>query len=158
MVRPQSSNMQVESSMKKLCQSCQDSEQRVARGWLWGRNRHGQRERMTLWLKTAKWKGEWQVISELQVLWELRWEGDCGKLKQSGKVFSFFKKNKTWLAACGAFQIGVMGVGMEARINIMCTFVYVYMCAYVCVLGRGGWEPREKAKLNRRELLIMQLC
>lgn len=154
MVRQQGSNMRVESSMKKLCQSCQDSEQRVARGWFWGRNKHGafgeEKEWPCDWNR-AKWKGEWQVISELWVLWELRWEGDCGKLKQSEKVFSFFKKNKTWLKACGAFQIGVMGVGVEAGINIMCTFVCVYMCAYACVLGRGGWEPREKAKFNRRE-------
>lgn len=36
-----------------------------------------------------------------------------------------------------AFQIGAMGVGVEARINIMCTFVCVYMCAYVCVCWEG---------------------
>lgn len=52
---------------------------------------------------------------------------------------------------CGAFQIGVMGVGMEARINIICTFICVYMCACACMLQKGGWEPREKAKFNRRE-------
>lgn len=56
---------------------------------------------------------------------------DCGRLGQSGKVFSFFWKNKTWLEVCGNFHIGTMGVGMEAEINTCIVCPCVNMCLYV---------------------------